>query len=158
MAHDVRVHWRNQSYSALHFPRERVENAVQDCQRTAYEEVQTAAALATSRVAQMTSRFRNMANNAEASFSQQQRGLLSEITSESAQSLETQRHSLGHEATGQMMRRGTHHEEVLSQLGSELQYYHHHEGQSEEFPQSQAEWRQPLERSHAARVQLRNLF
>ena len=52
----------------------------------AYEQVDTAAALATSRtVAHMTSRFRDIENNVEANFRHQQRGLLSEISSESAQ-------------------------------------------------------------------------
>ena len=42
---------------------------------------------------QMTSRFRDVENNVEANISHQQRGLLSEVTSESAQALEAQRHS-----------------------------------------------------------------
>ena len=42
------------------------------------------------------------------------------------QALEVQRHYLIHGGTEEMMRRDTHDEEVLSQLRSELQYYHHH--------------------------------
>ena len=99
---------RNQCYSALHYKREQFEHAAQKHQRVAYEEVQTAAALATSRTAaQMTFRFRDIENNAEAILSQQQRGLLSEITYESA-------HSLIHEAAAEMMRRDTRREDVLS--------------------------------------------
>ena len=64
------------------------------------------AAFASSRTAaHMTSRFRDIENNVEANFSHQQRGLSSEITSESAQALEAQRHSLIQEATAKMMRK-----------------------------------------------------
>ena len=94
------------TYSALHYQQEQLENAAHEHQWVAYEEVQTAAALATSRTAaQTTSRFRDLEKNAEANFSQQQRGLLSEFMSESAQALEAQRHSLIHEAGAEMMRR-----------------------------------------------------
>ena len=56
-----------------------------------HEEVQTAATLATSRTAtQIICRFRDIENYAEANFSQQYGGLLSEITSESAQAPEAQ--------------------------------------------------------------------
>ena len=62
-------------------------NAAQERQRVACEGAQTVAALATSRTAvHMTSRFRDVEKNAEANFSQQQRGVLSEITSESGHS------------------------------------------------------------------------
>ena len=46
--------------------------------------------------------------NVEANFRHQQRGFLSEITSESDQSLEAQRHFLVHEAAAEMMRRDAH--------------------------------------------------
>ena len=69
-----RDNWRNQGHSALHHQLEQIKYAAQERQRAANEEVQTAAALATSRTAaQMTSRFRDIENNAEANFSQQQR-------------------------------------------------------------------------------------
>ena len=141
----VSNHWRNQGYIALHYQQEQFEHAAQKHQTVAYEEVQTAAALATSRTAaQATSRFRDTENNAVANFSQQQRGLLPEITSESAQEPEAQRQSLIHEASSEMMRRDTHREEVLSQVRSELQYYHHHhhhhhEGRSDENQHPEAE-------------------
>ena len=64
----------------------------------------------------MTCRFRQNENNAEANFSQQQRGLSSEITSEPAQAVEAHRHTLIHEATAEMMRRDTQQKEVLSQV------------------------------------------
>ena len=80
---------------------------------------------------------------------------MSEIISESAQAPEAQRHTLIHEATAEMVRRDTRKEEVLSQIRSELQYYHQ-EGQSEEFQQSRAELRQNLKRSNAEGVQVRN--
>ena len=52
------------------------ENAVQEHQRVVYDQVDIAAALGTSRTAaQMTSRFRDIESNVEASFSHQQRGL-----------------------------------------------------------------------------------
>ena len=79
----------NEGCSALHYHEEPFENAAQDHQRVAHEEAQTATALATSRTAaQMTSRFGHIEKNAQANFSQQQRGSLSEGTSESAQALE----------------------------------------------------------------------
>ena len=139
--------------------RTQLGNAAQEYEREAYKEVKTAAPLATSSTAaQMTSSFRDVENNIHANFSQQRRGLLSDISSESAQALEAQWHPLIHEATAEMVRRDTRKEEVLSQLRSELQDYHHHaEGQSEEFPQSQAELRHNLERSNAEGVQVRNL-
>ena len=75
--------------------------------------MRTAAALAVTRTAaRMTSRFREIDQNAEANFSQQQRGFLSEIASESAQALEAQRRFLTHEATAEVMRRDTRQEEV----------------------------------------------
>ena len=146
--HDMRGYWRNQGYSALHNQQDQFENAAQEHQRVTNEEVQTAAYLATSlTAAQMTFRFRHIENNAEAICSQQQTELLSEMTSESAQVLEVQRHTLVHEATAEVMRRDIRKEEVLSQLIHELQCNHHHaERQSEEFQQSQAEWRHNLGR------------
>ena len=105
----------------------------------------------------MTSMFKDIEKNADANFIQQQTGSLSEITSEPDQAPEAQRHSLIHEGTAEMMRRGTHQQEALSQLRSQLQYFHHAQGLSEEFQQSQAELTLILERSNAAGVQLRNL-
>ena len=70
------------------------------------EEVEIAAALATSRTAaQMTSRFRDVENHVETNFSHEQRGLLSEIISESPQAIEAQRHYLLEEATAEAERR-----------------------------------------------------
>ena len=49
--------WRNQCHSALPYQQEHFENAAQEHQMVAYEQVEIAAALATSRTAvQMTSR------------------------------------------------------------------------------------------------------
>ena len=76
---------------------------------------------------------------------------MSEITSESAPALEAQCHSLIHEGTAEMMRRDT-----RPVKRSELRHYHHAEGQSEEFPQSQRRLRQNLERSNSEGVQERN--
>ena len=89
------------------------DNAVQEHQRVAYEQVEIAAALATRRTAaQVTSICRDIKSNVEANFSHQQRGSLSESTSEPAQALE--------EATAEMMRRATRNQEVVSQSRSEL--------------------------------------
>ena len=97
--HDMRDYWRNEGDSALHYQPEQLEDVAKEHQRVVYEEVQSAAALATSRTAaHMTSRFRDTENNAEADFSQQHRGSLFEITFEWAQALVTQRHTLIHEA------------------------------------------------------------
>ena len=66
----MRGYGRNHACSALHNQQEQFETAAQKHQRVAHEEVQTAAALATSRTAaQMTSRFRDIENNAELSDS-----------------------------------------------------------------------------------------
>ena len=46
---DMRDYWRSQGYSALHQQQEQFENAAQEHQQEAYEEVHTAAAIATSR-------------------------------------------------------------------------------------------------------------
>ena len=106
--HDVVDYRRNQGNAALHYQWEQFENAAQENQRVAYEGVQNAAALATSRTAApMTSMFRVIENNAEANFCQQQRGLLSEVTSESAQALEAHRHTQIYGATAEVMRRDT---------------------------------------------------
>ena len=75
------------------------------------------------------------------------------MTSESAQALEAQRHSLLQESTAEMMVRDDHIADVLSQIRSELQHYHFHaEGQ-----QTHAELRQYLERSNADGAHLTNL-
>ena len=104
----VRDYWENQSYNALQH-QEQFENAAQEHQRVAYEQVEIAAILATNRTAaHMTSRFRDIENNVEASFSHQQRGLLSEITSEPAQAFEVQRNTLVHEATADDAVRDSH--------------------------------------------------
>ena len=55
------------------------------------------------------------------------------------------------------MWRDTRQEVVLSQFRTEHQYYHHQEGQSEQFQQSQAELRQHSERTNAENVQFINL-
>ena len=61
--------------------------------------------------------FRDIDNNAEANSSRQLRGLLSDITSESAQSLGAQRHYLFQKkAAAEMMRRDTRNPEVVYQL------------------------------------------
>ena len=79
-------------------------------------------------------------NNVEPHFSLQQRGLSSEITSESAQALEAQRRTLVQGATAEVIRRDAHNLEVVSQLRSELQRFHQHaEGQSDEFQKNEAE-------------------
>ena len=63
----------------------------------------------------MTSSFRDIENDVDANFSEQQRRLFSEITSESVEALEALRHSLVHEAVAEIMRRGSRKEEVVSQ-------------------------------------------
>ena len=68
--HDVRDYRRKQSYSALHYQQEQVAKAVQEHQWLACEQVEIAAALASSRTAaQMTSRFRDTETHVEANFS-----------------------------------------------------------------------------------------
>ena len=75
MIHDVRDCSRNQSYSTLRYQQQQFD--VQEHQRAAYEQCKVAAAPAASRTAgQMTSRFKEIENDAEANLSQQQRGLL----------------------------------------------------------------------------------
>ena len=75
VVHDVRNYSRNQSYSTLRYQQQQFD--VQEHQRAAYEQYKVAAAPATSRAAgQMTSRFKEIENDAEANLSQQQRGLL----------------------------------------------------------------------------------
>ena len=84
-------YWRNQGCNALHYQQEPCENDAQEHQRAA---VQFPAAFARSRtVAQMTVRFRSIEKNVE--------GLSSEITAESAQAFEAERHTLIHEAIQQ---------------------------------------------------------
>ena len=104
LVHRVRDHWRNQSYDALHYQQEQLENAVQEHQRVANEQIKVAAALATSRTAaHITSKFGDVENDVEANFSHQQR-CLSEITSKAGQALEAQRHTLVREATAETRR------------------------------------------------------
>ena len=68
---DTRDHRRNQGYSALHTSRNNSKMLPKNIKGVAYEETQTAAALATSRTAaQKTSRFRDSEKTAEANFSQ----------------------------------------------------------------------------------------
>ena len=123
----VRDHGRNQSYGALHYQQEHVEHAAQKHQRAAHEQVEISAAHATSRTAkQMTSRFRDIENNIQANCSHQQPGLLFEITSESAQALEAQRHDRFQDATAEMMRRDTRNQEVVDQLRNALQHCNRH--------------------------------
>ena len=133
--HQVRDDWKSQSYRALHYQHEQFEIAVQEQQREAFDQVEIAVALATSRTAvQMTSRFRDIENHVEANFSHHQTEFLSQITSLSVRALEAQRHTLVQEPTTEMIRRDAHCAEVLSHFGSELQRYHlHAEVQSDEF-------------------------
>ena len=94
-------------------------------QWAAFDQVGIVDALATSRTAaHMISRFRDIEKNVEANLSHEQGGLFTEITSESAQAFEAQRHSLVQAA--EMMRRDAHSADVLSQLRSELAFYHLH--------------------------------
>ena len=115
LVHQARDNWRSRSYTAFHYQQEPFENAVQEHQRVAYERVEIAAAPASRAAAHMTSRFGDIENDVEANFSHQQRGSSSEITSESAQALEAQQHSLVQTATAEMMRRNAHSADVLSQ-------------------------------------------
>ena len=90
----LRDYCRSQGYSALQHQQEQFENAVQQHQRVVYDQVEIAAVFAVIHAAaQMVSRFGHLENHVETNFSNQQRGLLSEITSVSAQALEAQRHS-----------------------------------------------------------------
>ena len=69
LMHDMREHWRNQGCSALHYQHGQCESAVLEHQRVAYEQVEIAAALATSRTAApMASRFRDIENHVETNF------------------------------------------------------------------------------------------
>ena len=69
LVHDMRDYWKKPVYSALHYQQEPFDNAAQEHQRVAYNKVQNAVALATSRTAaQMTSRFRDIENNCEANI------------------------------------------------------------------------------------------
>ena len=90
--HDMRDYWRNRGCSAL----KKLKNAV---------------ALATSRAAHMTSRFRDVENNVEAHFGQKQRGLWSEITSKLSDTLGFMK----------LVRRDTCQEEVHSHLSSRVE-------------------------------------
>ena len=148
--HQVRDDWRSQSYRALHYQHEQFEIAVQEQQREAFDQVEIAVALATSRTAvQMTSRFRDIENHVEANFSYHQTEFLSQNTSLSVRALEAQRHTLVQEPTAEMIRRDAHSAEVLSHFGNELQRYHlHAEVQSDEFQHSQTELNQYLERAN----------
>ena len=97
----------------------------------------------------MTSRFWDIESHGLKQIpSHQQRGLLSEITSQSAQALEAHRHSPVQEATAKMVRRDTSNADSLTLLRSELQLYLlRGEGQSDLFCwDNQAELRQHLER------------
>ena len=89
----------------------------------------------------------------------QQRGLFPEITSESAQALEAQRHTLVQEATAEMIRRDAHSADTLSQLRSEFQLHHlHAESQTDEFQQCEAGVRHYLERSNTYGGQFRSHY
>ena len=82
----------NQRYGAPHFQQAQSENAAQEYHKVAYNQLEMAAPQAASRaVAQMTSMFRDIEKSVEANVNQQPRGLLSEITTESAHALEVQR-------------------------------------------------------------------
>ena len=92
---------------------------------TGYEPNLSKIKVATNRsAAQMISR--DIENNFETNSSYQQRGLLSELTSESAQALKVHRLSPVQEAKAEMMWRDTRNLEVVSQRRSELQHYRRH--------------------------------
>ena len=106
-------------------------------QRAACKQVEMAAAVAASRTeAHMASRFRDV-EKSEAHCSFQQRGLLTEITSEfspGTRSSATRSVSTG---CSRDDTRDTHNADTLSQLRSELQHYHQRaEAQSDEFQSS----------------------
>ena len=123
LVHQARDYWWSRSYIALQYHQEQFENAVQEPSTGSFWSSRNCAALATDRTAaQLTSRFRHSENHVEGTFSHQQRGLLSEVTSESAQALEAHRHSRVQEATTEMMRRDAHSADVLSQVRNELQF------------------------------------
>ena len=93
------------------------------------------AALATNRAAaRVTSRFRDIEHHAEANFSRQLRGFLSEITTETAKALEAQRRTLAQETTAQMIWRVAQNADTLSQLTRAPRHHKKHaECQSDEF-------------------------
>ena len=109
--HDMRDYNRNQNHSSVHHQHEQFETA-------APGQVEIAADIASGNEFQI----QGHEDHAEANFSQQQRGLLSEIASKPAQALEAQQPFLILEATAQTTRRNTHQEKVLSQC-----CHHHHE-------------------------------
>ena len=74
--------------------------------------------------------------------------------SDSAQALESQRHTLVQEATTEMMRTDTDNAGILSLQFNRLQA----EGQFDEFPHSQPELMQYLERPNAEGAQFRSLL
>ena len=120
---------------------EQFENVAHEHQKAAYEKVQTAATLATSRAApQMTARFRCIDNDVEGELQSATERI---IVRKSHEALEAERHS---------PRRGT-----LPIKEVNLKDYHHHaQSQSEKLRQSQAELRQNLERSNTEGMQLTN--
>ena len=129
---DVKDYWMNQSCSAL-----QLENAAQEHQRVAHEEVQIARVVQSSEIG---FRIQGHWERCRSELS------VSNRTDDCPKLLPSQptRHpmlsdTLIHDDTAKIKRRDTHQEEVLSQLRIELQYNHHHEGQSEEFQQSEAE-------------------
>ena len=133
IVHRVSDYWRNVSYSALRYQQEQVENAVQEHERVVYEQDEIAAAVATSRTAaQISSRFTDIKINDEANIRQQQQGM-SDITSESAQALEAQRHCFVNSRDDAER----HPQQVVSQLRRELQHdLRHAKGQPDECQQS----------------------
>ena len=70
---DMRDLWKNQGHSAWHFQQEQFENAAQEHQRVACEEVQTAAALGSYSSANDFQIQGQSQKNVEENLSQQQR-------------------------------------------------------------------------------------
>ena len=110
-------YWRNQGYNVLHYQLEQFENAVQEHRLVAYEQVEIAAALASSRTAaQMTSRVRDVENNVEANFRHNNEDYYPILLpSDSTQALKAQRDTLVQEATPEKIRRDADKAEALSQ-------------------------------------------
>ena len=88
LMHDVRDHWRSQSYNALQYQQEQVANAAYEHQRVAYEQVDIAAGPATNHTGHVTSRFRDIENNVEANFSHQQRRTRTQTKNKNARTQE----------------------------------------------------------------------
>ena len=153
LVHRVSDFWRSQGYDALHHQQEQFENAVQEHRRAAYEQVETAAAHASSRAAaHMTSRLKEIENKVEANFSHQQRRLFTEIPSQPKHSKLSQ-HILVRKVTNRNDAA-----ETLSLLRSELRFHRlQAEDQSNEFQHSQEESTENVEWSNTERAQFKSL-